>query len=88
MKKYIFGVALLSAALLSGCSLDENPKSQFSEEEAFKNSTLTYVNSVANVYSAIGDGLYGGTDCVHTLAGVYVRRYHAARTTGRLGRRR
>lgn len=67
MKKYIFGVALLSAALLSGCSLDENPKSQFSEEEAFKNSTLTYVNSVANVYSAIGDGLYGGTDCVHTL---------------------
>lgn len=67
MKKYIFGVALLSAALLSGCSLDENPKSQFSEEEAFKNSTLTYVNSVANVYSAIGDGLYGATDCVHTL---------------------
>lgn len=67
MRKYIFSVALLSAALLTGCSLDENPKSQFSEEEAFKNSTLTYVNSVANVYSAIGDGLYGGTDCVHTL---------------------
>ena len=22
---------------------------------------------MANVYSAIGDGLYGGTDCVHTL---------------------
>ena len=67
MKKHIFGVALLSAALLTGCSLDENPKSQFSEGEAFKNSTLTYVNSVANVYSAIGDGLYGNTDCVHTL---------------------
>ncbi len=67
MKKYIFGIALLSTALLTACSLDENPKSSFSEDEAFKNATLTYVNSVANVYSAIGDGLYGNTDCVHTL---------------------
>ena len=53
MKKYIFGVALLSAALLTGCSLDENPKSQFSEGEAFKNSTLTYVNSVADRKSVV-----------------------------------
>ncbi len=67
MKKHIFGIALLSMALLTACSLDENPKSSFNEDEAFKNATLTYVNSVANVYSAIGDGLYGGTDCVHTL---------------------
>lgn len=67
MKKHIFGIALLSTALLTACSLDENPKSSFNEAEAFKNATLTYVNSVANVYSAIGDGLYGGTDCVHTL---------------------
>ncbi len=67
MKKHIFGIALLSTALLTACSLDENPKSSFNEDEAFKNATLTYVNSVANVYSAIGDGLYGGTDCVHTL---------------------
>lgn len=67
MKKYILGLALLSTAFLTGCSLDENPQSSFSEEEAFKTSTLTYVNSVANVYSAIGDGLYGATDCVHTL---------------------
>ncbi len=67
MKKHIFGIVLLSTALLTACSLDENPKSSFNEDEAFKNATLTYVNSVANVYSAIGDGLYGGTDCVHTL---------------------
>lgn len=67
MKKHIFGIALLSTALLAACSLDENPKSKFSEEEAFNNATLTYVNSVANVYSAIGDGLYGGTDNVQTL---------------------
>ncbi len=67
MKKHIIGIALLSTALLAACSLDENPKSSFSEEESFKNATLTYVNSVANVYSAIGDGLYGNTDCVHTL---------------------
>ena len=59
MKKYIFGTLRLSAAMLTACSLDENPESKFSEEEAFKSSTLTYVNTVANVYSAIGNGLYG-----------------------------
>ena len=42
MKKYIFGTLLLSTALLSGCSLDETPKSAFSEQEAFKSSTLIY----------------------------------------------
>ncbi|MBR3626737.1 MAG: RagB/SusD family nutrient uptake outer membrane protein [Bacteroidaceae bacterium] len=67
MKKYIFTALLASAFLAVGCSLDETPESKFSEEEAFKSSTLIYVNTVANVYSAIGGGLYGGTDCVHTL---------------------
>ena len=67
MKKYIFGTLVLSAFLASGCSLDETPESKFSEEEAFKSSTLIYVNTVANVYSAIGNGLYGATDNVHTL---------------------
>ncbi len=66
-KKYIFGMALLSTALLAGCSLDETPKSKFKEKDAFANATLTYVNSVANVYSEIGDGIYGGTDAIHCL---------------------
>ena len=67
MKHYIFIASLLSTALLASCSLDESPKSKFDESEAFGNSTLTYVNSVANVYAAIGDGIYGGTDAIHCL---------------------
>ena len=49
MKKYIFGMALLSTALLAACSLDETPQSKFKETDAFANATLTYVNSVAKV---------------------------------------
>ena len=68
MKKYIFGTLLLSTALLSGCSLDEMPKSSFGEEEAFKSSTLIYANSVANVYSSIENYIYGGdVGSIHTL---------------------
>lgn len=68
MKKYIYGTLLLSTALLSGCSLDETPKSAFSEEEAFKSSTLIYANSVANVYSSIQNYIYGGdVGSIHTL---------------------
>lgn len=67
MKKYIFSVVFLSAALFTSCSLDETPQSKFKESEAFANSTLTYVNSVAKVYSEIGDGIYGGTDAIHCL---------------------
>lgn len=68
MKKYIFGTLLLSTALLSGCSLDETPKSAFSEEEAFKSSTLIYANSVANVYSSIENYIYGqDAGSIHTL---------------------
>ena len=68
MKKYIFGTLLLYTALLSGCSLDETPKSAFSEEEAFKSSTLIYANSVANVYSSIENYIYGqDAGSIHTL---------------------
>ena len=67
MKKYIFSVVFLSAALFTSCSLDETPQSKFKESEAFANSTLTYVNSVAKVYSEIGDGIYGATDAIHCL---------------------
>ena len=67
MKKYIFSVVFLSTALLTSCSLDETPQSKFKESDAFANSTLTYVNSVAKVYSEIGDGIYVGTDAIHCL---------------------
>lgn len=67
MKKYIFNSILLGVSFLSSCSLDETPLSQLNEKQAFSNSTLTYVNSVASVYSSIEDGWYGNTDNIHTL---------------------
>lgn len=67
MKKYILASALLTAGMLGSCSLDETPKSAFDETEAFKSSTLIYVNTVSSVYTSISSYLYGGTDCVHTL---------------------
>lgn len=68
MKQYIIGSMLLSSILLASCSLDETPRSKFSEKEAFSTSKLVYVNSVANVYSSIGNGLYGSDgSSVHTF---------------------
>ena len=68
MKQYIIGSMLLSSILLASCSLDETPRSKFSEEEAFSTPKLVYVNTVANVYSSIGNGLYGGDGgSVHTF---------------------
>ena len=49
MKQYIIGSMLLSSILLASCSLDETPRSKFSEEEAFSTPKLVYVNTVANV---------------------------------------
>ncbi|MCQ2238520.1 MAG: RagB/SusD family nutrient uptake outer membrane protein [Bacteroidaceae bacterium] len=55
MKKYIFGSLLLAAGMLTACSLDENPESSFSEEEAMKSETLVYLNTVAAVYNELGN---------------------------------
>ena len=68
MKQYIIGSMLLSSILLASCSLDETPRSKFSEAEAFSTPKLVYVNTVANVYSSIGNGLYGRDGgSVHTF---------------------
>ncbi len=68
MKQYIIGSMLLSSILLASCSLDETPRSKFSEAEAFSTPKLVYVNTVANVYSSIGNGLYGSDGgSVHTF---------------------
>lgn len=68
MKQYIIGSMLLSSILLASCSLDETPRSKFSEEEAFSTPKLVYVNTVANVYSSIDNGLYGSDGgSVHTF---------------------
>ena len=68
MKQYIIGSMLLSSILLASCSLDETPRSKLSEQEACSTPKLTYVNTVANVYSSIGNGLYGSDGgSVHTF---------------------
>lgn len=68
MKKLLFYTISFTILLFTGCSLNETPKSKFSETEAYKNPTLVYVNTVANIYSAIGNGLYGSdVSAVHTL---------------------
>lgn len=59
MKKMLFCTALAAAFSLMGCSLDETPKSDFLESDAFKSSKLIYLNTVANVYSNISNQLIG-----------------------------
>ena len=60
---------LLSSCLLSSC-LDENPKGQMDEDEAYSTATNLYINAVATLYNYIGgssdsQGLQG------TYRGVY-----------------
>ena len=67
MKNIISVSLILISFIFSSCSLDENPESKITSNEAYSTSTLIYVDAVANLYTSIGDGLYGGTDNVHTL---------------------
>lgn len=63
MKKILYCVAIAAAALLtSQCSLEENPESKFDESEAYKSSTLVYVNTVASLYNKLYDRFRGGDD--------------------------
>jgi len=70
MKKKLLYSSLLAFALVgfSACDsfLEENPKDQMPEEEAYKSPELIYLNTVANLYTQFGasdggNGL-GGTD--------------------------
>ena len=72
MKKYILsilGIFLMSGAITS-CSLQENPKDQIPEGEAYQNPTLTYLNTVATLYTEIG-GSGGGQGLGGTDRGIY-----------------
>ena len=48
--------SLILALGLSACNLEETPKDQIGEEEAFQNSSLVYLNTVATLYNEIGGG--------------------------------
>jgi hypothetical protein len=47
--------------------LNENPQSEFSKDKALSNSELIYVNTVANLYTAISNGLYGELNSIQML---------------------
>ena len=63
MKKLLYSAAVLALTfLMSGCSLDETPLSKFDEGEAYKSSTLVYVNTVASLYNKLNSRFKGGDD--------------------------
>lgn len=62
----LYSILMVFGFTLHACSLDENPKDQIPEDEAYKSPTLIYLNTVASLYTEIGasgggNGL-GGTD--------------------------
>ena len=56
--------------VLSSCSLDENPKDQISEEEAYADAGALYRNTVATLYNYIG-GATDGQGLQGTCRGIY-----------------
>lgn len=73
MKRNILYTFIIAAAMsMTGCSsfLEEDPKDQMPEEEAYKNPQMIYLNTVANLYTKIGaDG--GGNGLAGTDRGLY-----------------
>ena len=69
-KIYIYSFIAAFSLALFGCSLNEDPKDQMPEGEAFKSPKLIYLNTVANLYTEIG-GSGGGSGLAGTDRGVY-----------------
>lgn len=73
MKRRILYSLLITATLgLSSCEsfLSENPKDQITEEQAYQNSTLLYLNTVASLYTQVGAN-GGGAGLQGTDRGLY-----------------
>ena len=75
MKKRILYSMLIAASTmvsLASCDsfLEENPRDQITEEQAYKNSTLIYLNTVASLYTQVG-GSSGGAGLQGTDRGIY-----------------
>lgn len=69
-KIYIYSFIAAFSLVLFGCSLNEDPKDQMPQGEAFKSPKLIYLNTVANLYTEIG-GSGGGSGLAGTDRGVY-----------------
>ncbi len=61
---------LLCLPTLAGCSLDEEPRDQIAEDEAYTTAAALYQNTVATLYSYIG-GSADGQGLQGTCRGVY-----------------
>lgn len=71
-KKILYSITMAAILGLSSCAsfLEENPKDQMPENEAYKNPQMIYLNTVANLYTMIGgDG--GGKGLAGTDRGLY-----------------
>lgn len=64
MKKILYSATLIAtlSLMMVGCSLEEKPLSKFGEDEAYKSSTMVYVNTVASLYNKLYDRFRGGDD--------------------------
>ena len=67
---HVIAVGCGFVAALSSCSLDESPRDQIPEEDAYKTADALYLNTVATLYSYIG-GSEDGQGLQGTCRGVY-----------------
>ena len=68
MKQYYLYIAL--GLILTGCSLNEDPRDQISEKEVYTNADALYLNTVATLYNYIG-GSTDGEGIQGTCRGIY-----------------
>ena len=56
MKKFVLLFCILYSFALLSCSkfLEENPRDQISEEDAYDSATAVYLNTVATLYNYVG----------------------------------
>ena len=68
----VFYLLLLSFSplLLSGCSFDEDPRDQITEDEAFADANALFLNTVATLYNYVG-GAEDGQGLQGTCRGIY-----------------
>ena len=68
----VFYLLLLSfpPILLSSCSLDENPRDQITEDEAYADANALFLNTVATLYNYVG-GAEDGQGLQGTCRGIY-----------------
>ena len=66
----LFTVHCSLFTIISSCSLDENPKDQIPEEEAYADAGALYRNTVATLYNYIG-GATDGQGLQGTCRGIY-----------------